>query len=93
MQITTKNAFNLSLNFKYITKNEAERIFSAKLVETIDINGWNRFTFQLVTKAVEVNADIRSIIDISTSSLQYLLGEIKIVAKEIKNTAKPKIIL
>jgi ribosomal protein L31 len=77
IQVAVRDTPSVLLNFKYISKNEQDRIFSAKQERVEEFDGWKRFTFKLVSTVGEVKADVRSIIDIVSTRHPYFLGEIK----------------
>ena len=62
IQVTVKDTQDIKLVFKYLSKNEEDRIFSAKFFKVEDVNEWKRYTFRLVTNLIQANSTIRSII-------------------------------
>ena len=60
--VTVKDSQGVQAIFKYISKNEEERIFNAKLMGTEEIGDWKKFTFKLITSVKEIKVNVRSII-------------------------------
>ena len=77
--ITVKGSEGVSAIFRYISKNEEDRVFTAKLMGTQEEGEWKRFTFKLVTSLKAIKADVRSIIELQSIKWPYYLGEVKLV--------------
>lgn len=74
LQVTVKNTQGINLVCKYMSKNEEDRIFSAKLFGTENINEWKRYTFRLVSSLAEAKTSIRSIVELTSIRWPYYLG-------------------
>lgn len=79
IQVTVKDTQSINLVFKYLSKNEEDRIFTAKLFKIEDVNDWKRYTFKLITNLIQANSSIRSIVEISSLKTPYFIGEIKLI--------------
>ena len=87
--ITVHGSQGINAVFKYISKNEEDRVFTAKLMGTDEINGWKKFTFKLLTKLKAVKNNTRSIIELSSIKIPYNIGEIKFVkGKKVSDSIK-----
>ena len=72
--MTVKGTQSININFKYMSKNEEDRIFNVKLMGTSEIDDWKRFNFKLITSVKNLKADVRSIVEMQSNRYPYYLG-------------------
>ena len=82
LQVTVQHTQGVSIACRYISKNEEDRVFAAKLVGSEEVNSWKKYTFRLVSSLQEVKATTRSMLELTSLKWPFWLGEIKLVCSK-----------
>jgi endo-beta-N-acetylglucosaminidase D len=72
--VTVHGTQSVNALFKYATKNEEDRAFTAKLMNTEEAGEWKIFTFRLVTSLKALRNNVRSIVELTSIKYPYNLG-------------------